>query len=125
MVQGPPGIPAYGSNLVRGDFNNPHGQRKAAYEPYLLRTGDHRSCKRPKGTKKSKKSLNPNMIKNSHSDGQDAKQSRWSKVAQGHFQAKPQGQWGQDPSLDRSKVKSGWGGPKTIIWVVKKGYTFI
>ncbi|MBW0524324.1 hypothetical protein O181_064039 [Austropuccinia psidii MF-1] len=90
---GPPGNLEYESSLALGDSNNPHG-------PWTV---DHRTCKRWKGPKKAP---NPNLIKNGHSDGQDPKHSRWSKVSQGHFQDKSQGQWGQEPSLDYAKVQS-------------------
>ncbi|MBW0494276.1 hypothetical protein O181_033991 [Austropuccinia psidii MF-1] len=46
-----------------------------AYGPW---TANHRLHK---DQKKAKRALNPNIIKNGHSDGQDSKQSRWSKIA--------------------------------------------
>ncbi|MBW0533908.1 hypothetical protein O181_073623 [Austropuccinia psidii MF-1] len=79
-----------GGEVGHGHFNGPMDPMESQPMGQLWPWGtpitpmDHRTCKRPKdpkGPKKTKKALNPNMIKNGHSDGQDPKQSRWSKMA--------------------------------------------
>ncbi|MBW0483090.1 hypothetical protein O181_022805 [Austropuccinia psidii MF-1] len=97
VVHGPPGILAYGSILALGDSNS----------PLRIWTTDPRTRKRHKRPKKAKKALNHNMVKNGHSDGQDAKHSRWSKMAKNPFLSQVQGQWGQDLFLDYAKDQSG------------------
>ncbi|MBW0472595.1 hypothetical protein O181_012310 [Austropuccinia psidii MF-1] len=72
---GPPGFPECGSILALRVSSHPHG-------PWTIgHAKDPKDLNGPKKTKKAKRALKPNMIKNGNSDGQDPKQSRWSKMA--------------------------------------------
>ncbi|MBW0493934.1 hypothetical protein O181_033649 [Austropuccinia psidii MF-1] len=65
-------------------------------------TANHRVRQRPK---KAKRALNPNIIKNDHSDGQDPKQSRWSKMAKiQNFRPNPKDNGDKPPSWMIPKV---------------------